>query len=112
MLTFPQVLCVYLAIRILMSMIDMGPIEYLMSFWRIIELFAIGAGIAAQFIYMSQRSYTGTYLIDSIKNISSPVTISAQRYRIKRSCLDETKQRTISRAHQIGPSKLVRDSLN
>ena len=46
-----------------MSMIDMGPVEYFMSFWRIVELLAIGAGITAQFIYMSQRSYTGTYSI-------------------------------------------------
>ena len=52
-----------------MSMIDMGPIEYFMSFWRIVELFAIGAGIAAQFIYMSQRSYTGTYFINFIGSI-------------------------------------------
>jgi len=49
-----------------MSMIDMGPIEYFMSFWRIVELFAIGAGITAQFIYMSQRSYTGTYFMNFI----------------------------------------------
>ena len=48
-----------------MSMIDMGPIEYFLSFWRIIELLAIGAGIAAQFIYMSQRSYTGTDSINT-----------------------------------------------
>ena len=95
-----------------MSMIDMGAIEYFMSFWRIVELFAIGAGIAAQFIYMSQRSYTGAYFYQlyRFRNSSPIIIITTNIECMERSCLDETKPRKVSRAHQIGSDELVRKS--